>query len=97
MTMKLQFYSQIITKKKVFDVAEASWLIEMFPNVVGNLSKGYENGPNNICIWMRFFPSYDLVLSGGCTYLLNKVVFVMQLCYAGYFIKKDLFLKFYIQ
>ena len=72
-------------------------LSKCFQNVVGGLSKGYENGPNNICIWMRFFPSYDLVLSGGCTYLLNKVVFVMQLCYAGYFIKKDLFLKFYIQ
>ena len=68
-----------------------------FQNVVGGLSKVYENGPNNICIWMRFFPSYDLVLSGGCTYLLNKVVLVMQLCYTVYFIKKDLFLKFYIQ
>ena len=72
-------------------------LSKCFQNVVGGLSKVYENGPSNICIWMRFFPSYDLVLSGGCTYLLNKVVLVMQLCYTVYFIKKDLFLKFYIQ
>ena len=82
---------RLLPKKKFLMSQKLVGLLKCFQNVVGGLSKGYKNGPSNICIWMWFFLSYDLVLCGRCTYLLNKVVLVMWLCYAVYFIKKRCF------